>query len=65
MDQDETWHGDRPQPGHIVLDGDPVTPPLKGHSPPNLWPMSVVAKRLDGSRYHLAGMEASAQSTLR
>jgi len=24
-DQDETWHGGRPRPGHIVLDGDPVT----------------------------------------
>jgi len=35
-------------PGDIVLDGDP-TPP-KGHIP-NFWPMSVVAKRLDGSRY--------------
>jgi len=29
-------------PGHIVLDGDPT--PL----PHNFWPMSVVAKRLDG-----------------
>jgi len=27
----------------IVLDEDPATPPLKGHSPPNFWPMSVVA----------------------
>ena len=33
MDQDETWHGCRPRPGHIVLDGNP-TPPKKGHSPP-------------------------------
>jgi len=24
MDQDATWHGDRPRPGHIVLDGDPA-----------------------------------------
>ena len=97
MDQDEIWHGGRPQPrphgvtwgpsfppqkGHspqfsahvccgqtagwikmplgtevdlspvdIVLDGDP-SPPKKagGHSTPNFWPMSFVAKRLDGSR---------------
>jgi len=97
MDQDEIWHGGRPQPrphgvtwgpsfppqkGHspqfsahvccgqtagwikmplgtevdlspvdIVLDGDP-SPHKKtgGHSTPNFWPMSFVAKRLDGSR---------------
>jgi len=35
-------------PGEFVLDGDPASPPLKGHSPPNVRPMSVVAKRLDG-----------------
>ena len=37
----------------IVLDVDPVPPPLKGHSPLNFQPMSVVAKRLDGLRCHL------------
>ena len=37
----------------IVLGGDPVPPPPKGHSPPNFRPMAVVAKRLDGSRCHL------------
>jgi len=31
-------------PGHIVLDGDPASPP------PNFRPMSIVANRLDGSR---------------
>ena len=35
-------------PGDFVLDADPASPPLKGHSPPNFRPMSVVAKRLDG-----------------
>ena len=30
-------------PGHIVLDGDPARPPLKGAQPPNFRPMSVVA----------------------
>jgi len=39
-------------PGDIVLDGDP-SPPKKGHSTPTFWPMSIVAKRLDGSRCHL------------
>ena len=40
-------------PGHIVLDGDPASPPLKGHSPLNFRPMSVVAERLNGLRWHL------------
>ena len=39
-------------PGDFVLDGD-LAPP-KGHSrPPNFRPMSIVAKRLEGSRCHL------------
>jgi len=34
MDQDETWHAGMPRPvGHIVLDGDPASPPPKRHSP--------------------------------
>ena len=34
--------------GHVVLDGDPATLPEKwAQPPPNFWPMSVVAKRLD------------------
>ena len=33
--------------GNIVLDGDPAPPPLMGHTP-NFWPMSIVAKPLDG-----------------
>ena len=35
-------------PGHIVLDGNAAPPP------PSFRPISVVAKRLDGSRWHLA-----------
>jgi len=31
-------------PGHNVLDGNPALPPIKGHSFPNFWPMSVVEK---------------------
>jgi len=38
--------------GHIVLDGNPA-PPKKVAQPTNFWQMSVVAKRLDGSRCHL------------
>jgi len=36
-------------PDDIVLDGDPVPPEKRAHpSPPNFWPMSIVAKRMDG-----------------
>jgi len=38
-------------PGDTVLDGD-LAAPQKGYSAP-ISSMSVVAKRLDGSRYHL------------
>ena len=40
-------------PGHIVLDGDPATLPKKRAEPLNFQPMSIVAKRLDGSRCQL------------
>jgi len=39
-------------PGHIVLDGGTAPLPPKGTAP-NFWPMSVVAKLLDGLRRHL------------
>jgi len=42
-------------PGDFVLDGDPAPLPKNGVEPlPNFRPMSIVAKRLDGSRWHLA-----------
>ena len=40
-------------PGHIVLDGDPAPLPKRGQSPLNFRPMSIVVKRLDGSRCHM------------
>ena len=41
-------------PGDFVFDGDSAPPEKKAHPPPpNFWPMSIVAKRLDGSRCHL------------
>ena len=40
-------------PSHIVLGGDPASPPIKGHSQPNFRPISVAAKWLRGSRCHL------------
>jgi len=38
--------------GDFVLDGDPAPPTKKGGTTPNYRPMSIVAKRLDGSRCH-------------
>ena len=54
MDHDETWHGGRPrhQP-HCVGWGHSFPHPKV--TAPNFWPMSVVAKELDGSRCHLIG----------
>ena len=38
----------------IVLNGYPALSPLKGGRAPNFRPMSIVTKRQDGSRCHLA-----------
>jgi len=36
-------------PGDFVFDGDAAIPRKKGKpTPPNFWPMPIVAKRLDG-----------------
>jgi len=51
-------------PRHIVLDGDPTPVPKKGAKRPNFRPMSIVAKRQDGSICHLVQRWASAQTTL-
>ena len=41
-------------PSDIVLDVTQLSPPQKGgQSSPNFWPMFIVAKWLDGSRWHL------------
>jgi len=50
--------------GDFVLDWEPTSPPQKGGAAPHFWPMSIVAKRLDGSRWHLAWRWASVQATL-
>ena len=50
-------------PGHIVLDGNPAPLPQMGRAP-NFQPISVVAKRLHGSRCHLVGSYDSVQATL-
>ena len=56
MHKDATWYGGRPQPRRLCVRWGPHSPaPKRGWSPPkNLWPMFIVAKRLDGSRWHLA-----------
>ena len=55
MDQGGTWHGVGLSPGDSVLDENPASLPTTGWSSrPNFRPISVVAKRLDASRCHLA-----------
>ena len=52
-------------PGDFVVDRDPAPPPKKGaEPPPKFWLMSIVAKRLDGSRRHLARRWAFVQAIL-
>jgi len=41
-------------PSDFVLDGDLATPPQKWGGAPNFRSMSIAAKRMDGSRWHLA-----------
>jgi len=49
----------------IVLDGDPALPPQKwAEPPPQFSAHVVVAKRLDGSRWHLAWRWVLIQATL-
>ena len=53
-------------PDDIVLDGDPASPSPKRERSPlsNFQPMSIVGKRLDGSRWHLACRWDLVQATL-
>ena len=70
MDQDATWYGGRPRPRPHCVRRRPSSPLHgKGHSSlPTFavygWPMSTVAKWLDGSGYHLIRRWASAHVTL-
>jgi len=52
-------------PGNIVLDGDPATPKKRAQPLPNFWPMSVVAKRLDGLRCHLVVLRCIGPTAMR
>jgi len=59
MDQDATWLRRQAWPRPHCARLGPSSPRKKEHSP-NFWPMSVMAKRLDGCRCHLVGRWASA-----
>jgi len=50
MDQDATWYGGRPRPTRHCVLCTPSYPQKKRAQPPppNFWPMSIVAKWLDG-----------------
>jgi len=57
MDQDATQHGARPRPRWLCVRWGPRSPsPKRGQSlpPKKNWPMFIVAKRLNGSRWYLA-----------
>jgi len=65
MHENATWYGDRPRPRPHYARWGPSSPMHKKRTePPNFWPMSVVAKRLDGPRCHLVRRWASALATL-
>jgi len=55
MDEGGTWHGGRPQPRRLFVRWGPSPlPPKGGGDPlPNVRPISIVAKRLHASKYHL------------
>jgi len=53
MYQDTTWYGDGPKPRSHCVRWRPSSLSPKGAQLPNFWPMSIVAKRLDGLRCHL------------
>ena len=65
MHQDATWYGGKRQPRGLCVRWGPSPSPKRGRSPlPNFRPMSIVAKRLNGSRWHLAWRRALVQATL-
>jgi len=65
MDQDATWYGCRPWPKRLCARWGPASPsPKRGRSAPplNFRFMSIVAKQLDGSRWHLTWRWALVQA---
>jgi len=53
MEKDATWYEGRPRPKRHCVRSVPSSPsPKKGAAPPSFGPMTIVAKRLHGSRCH-------------
>ena len=52
-DQDQTWRAGSLRPWPHCLRWEPSSASPKGEHPTNFWPISVLAKWLDGSRCHL------------
>jgi len=63
MAEHKTWRAGRPRPWPHCVRWGPSSPSQKGGRAPNFGPMSIVTKRLDGSRWHLAWRWASVQAT--
>jgi len=53
MDQDATWYGGRPRPRPYCVRCGPNSPLSNSGIAPNFRTISIVAKRLDGSRCQL------------
>ena len=53
VDQDATWYGGRPRPRPHCARWGTQLPEKRAQPPPNIRPMSIVVKRMDGSRCHL------------
>ena len=64
VDQDVTWYGARPQPRQLCVRWGPSLLPKKGRSPLPNFRLRSMAKRLDGSRWHLAWRRALVHATL-
>jgi len=64
MNQDATWYGGRPQPRRHCVRWGSLSPKRGPSTLPNFRTMSIVAKRLDGSRWNLAWRWALVQATL-
>jgi len=66
VDQDATWYRARPRSKRYCVTCGPSSPsPKRARSPlPNFRSMSIVAKQLDGSRWHLGWRWALVQATL-
>jgi len=63
MDPAAIWYGGRTRPRRLCVRWGPTSRSPKRGLLANFWPMSIVAKRLDGSRWHFALRWALVQAT--